>query len=286
MDCIRLTEKTLPWFLPILTEEAARALEEDPQTLAVGAVSEGTACGVLVCRFEEDLADLIYLAVSDVYRRRGAATAMLNALCRALWAEAVPVACTFSAGSEEDGLYRLFRDHPFFTVAEEEGFVCELPLEDLARPNRLTPYLGRVKNAAAYFDLPAVDRRRFRGGEHVPYLAELLDDPAIDRELSLCAGDGAGIAALLLFAREADGLELSLVWSAPGCQSTLIGLLAEAAGRIAARGDRGVLRIAAVTPESAAIVDKLFPQRAVTERFYQAVWDMELPGEEVGNDAP
>lgn len=36
------------------------------------------------------------------------------------------------------------------------------------------------------------------------------------------------------------------------------------------------LRIAAVTPASAALVDRLIPHRVVTGRFYRAVWDMEL----------
>ena len=37
----------------------------------------------------------------------------------------------------------------------------------------------------------------------------------------------------------------------------------------------GWLRIAAVTPQSAALVDKLLPQRQITARYYRAAWDIE-----------
>ena len=38
----------------------------------------------------------------------------------------------------------------------------------------------------------------------------------------------------------------------------------------------GDLRIAAVTPVSVSLVDKLLPNREVLARYYQAAWDMQL----------
>ena len=37
----------------------------------------------------------------------------------------------------------------------------------------------------------------------------------------------------------------------------------------------GWLRIAAVTPQSVALVNKLLPQRQIVAQYYRAAWDME-----------
>ena len=71
--------------------------------------------------------------------------------------------------------------------------------------------------------------------------------------------------------REQD-LELACAWCAPGGSNDLMGLLAKVCVELP---QEGVIWIAAVTPVSAAIVDKLLPDRKIVSRYYRAVWDME-----------
>ena len=69
--------------------------------------------------------------------------------------------------------------------------------------------------------------------------------------------------------------ELSCAWCRPGQEAELISLLVEAGERIP--GDRaGNLHIAAVTPTSVSIVNRLLPDRVITDCYFRAVWDMEL----------
>ena len=279
-EIIRLTESTLHWFQPILTSDWMDTLRTDAHTTALGAVQDGRACGVLIFQENGPVADIVYLTVSDDYRRQGIATAMVQFLCRYAGESVTPITCTLLAVDDDDPMLNLFRDLPTFTVTEEDGYCCTIPFEQLRQPSRLTPLRKLVRETRPFFSLPAVVRRNFRNSvtaAGIPYLREMSDDPKdYAADLCLCSLTRDSVDAALFVEPAQDGLYLSLAWCTPGKQRTLMGLLAQACAMAVSNGRQGKLHIAAVTPATVSIIDQLFPDRMITGRFYQAVWDMSL----------
>lgn len=133
-EFIRITDKTLHWFQPLLEEPLIRRLANpESGTYAIGAVEDKTACGVLVFRTGDPAAEILTLAVSPQYRRRGIARGMVEYLCRHAWATVTPVVCSFAAPDRQDPVYLFFAHLESFSVAPEEGLVCRVPLSELPR---------------------------------------------------------------------------------------------------------------------------------------------------------
>ena len=216
------------------------------------------------------MANIRFLAVAEGYRRRGIATGLIRFLCRYCYDSVTPVLCTFSAPDKTDPVYLLFAEMEDFSVAEAEGYVCQIPLSCLAGDPTLASLAERGRQPRRLFDLSAAARRSLlldlkRRG---PFYLQAGDEEALVKPLCLYTRDSEHVTAALFFSRDGTDLELSFAWSAPGGQRDLMGLLGRVAVQFSA-GSRGMLRIAAVSPASAAIVDKLLPGREITARFYQ-----------------
>ena len=278
-EYIRITENTLHWFLTLLPEQEVQAMRKERMIYAIGAVSEKTACGVLVFQIDNEIAEIRYLAVADSFRRKGIATGMIQYLCRHAWESVTPVICTFSASGYEDELYRFFRSLDTFTVTQEEGFYCTIPLAKLAS-SPLSAMGKRKVRYQEFFSLPLTVRRRFFSDmleKKIYFLREIREEEFI-KSLCLCNIAESDVkAAIFVTGKGEQGtdFELSCAWCLPGQEAQLIGLLAQAGERIPRDGD-GNLRIAAVTPTSVSIVNRLLPDRVITDYFFRAVWDMEL----------
>ncbi len=276
-EYFRITEDTLHWFLPLLPKNEEDALKRGQDIFAVGAACGRRACGILVFQTGE-IADIRYLAVAEEYRRKGIATGMVEFLCRHMWESATPVTCTFSAEDMLDPLYCLFDDMGNFSVAREEGFACRIPLAALAENKMLAPLMGKELGHPSFFSLTPLEQKNFLQKMHEQgnlYLREIKEEQYI-KPLCLCGVDGGDVkAAVFVTQEEAPDLELAFAWCGQGWQKTLIELLAQAGAQIP-RNAEGYLSIAAVTPVSAGIVEKLLPERETLGGYYRAVWDMEL----------
>ncbi|MCL1806977.1 MAG: GNAT family N-acetyltransferase [Oscillospiraceae bacterium] len=274
MECIRITKETLQWFEQLLEppypEQIARG-----EVYAAGAVADGTACGVLVFRLTDLLIDIEYIAVSDGYRRQGVGTAMLQFLCEHADKSVSPITCSFAASGKTDPLCLFFAEQENFTVNEEDGFICETAIAALGSIE--LPKVKSTLPAAPFFSLPESDRRIF--WLNLKQAGRLYGDELKAEEcvapLCLCVQSRDGIkAAVFVQAAADDGLMLSFAWCAEGAQASLVYLFGELIAAIAETGKTGKLTVAAVTPESAALTEKLLPNHEITARFYTAVWDM------------
>lgn len=281
MEYIRITDKTMKWYSGLLTGEYREKLIPGSGVYAIGAVADGVACGTLVFRISMDIAEILYIAVSDGYRRRGVATGMIDYLCEHAYRTTTPIICSFAAKDKTDPVYLLFLEHGGFTVGEETGFICRAPIADIAACAQLRAVRGRLKGATGFFSLPEAERRRFRVDLLLSDIFHLRDLDArrtsyID-PLCLCSmGDGDIDAAVFVERETDDDLSLSFAWCADGKQAKLIGLMAEAAARLESMDFGGYMYIAAVNEPSMGIANKLFPEREITQRFYGAVWDMTI----------
>lgn len=273
---IRITPETLHWFVPLLPEEERQALEQGRRVYAIGAVRDRTACGVLVFQVGAPTVEIRFLAVAEGFRRQGVARGMVEYLCRHAWEQVSPVVCIFAAKNRSDPIYLFFAGLEQFSLVQEEGFCCQVPLAGLSQNERLAALSRAQGQVRPFFSLPQAEQRKFLfqiRQNNVPFPEE-EEQRQYCKPLCLCAtGTSGAVEAAVFLAEDGEDLELTCIWCAPGRQQRLMALLARACTQLPE--GPGWLRIAAVTPQSVALVDKLLPQRQITARYYRAAWDME-----------
>lgn len=276
-QCFLISDDALPLFSPLLPDQTVKALRRQGNIFAIGAACGGQACGVLVFQLGESLCHILYLAVSPDLRRQGIGQEMVNFLCAYAMQNNLGVLCAFAAPDERSPVYRFFQERWDFTVNEDVGEICRIPLpqlEQLKLPNALPPGC-RVK---PFFQMPSDLRGRF--------LADLSD---ANREffqglegqtdqllppLCLCAADQASIRAALFCHQQEGDVSLSFLCARPGEGICLTGLLSHLRALLMRAADRvPYLWISAVTPETQKLVTVLAPQRETISRFYLASWD-------------
>lgn len=273
---IRITAETLHWFLPLLPEEEQRTLEQRTQVYAIGAVQDKTACGVLVFQVGTPTVHIRFLAVADGFRRQGIARGMVEYLCRHAWAQVSPVVCIFAAAERSDPLYLFFAQMEHFSLVQEEGFCCQVPLAGLSQQASVTALPRANGQVQSFFSLSQLEQRSFLSDlrkNDIPF-PEPEEMRQYCEPLCLCAlGAERTVEAAVFLAEDGTDLELTCVWCVPGRQRRLMDLFARICPQLPE--GPGWLRIAAVTPQSAALVDKLLPQRQIVAQYYRAAWDME-----------
>lgn len=274
-EFIRITDETLHWFSPLLSEDLCRQLTQQKSLYAIGAVEDRVACGILVFCIGKPAAEIRMLVVSPEYRRRGIARGMVQYLCRYAWDTTTPVVCSFSAPDQQDPVYLFFAQLEHFSVTLEDGMMCKVPLSELPR-SQLAALRNNSAQIRSFFSLPTVTRRQFfvQLQRQHELLWDDFDGQDCCQPLCLCATDGTNIQAAAFVSEDGMDLDLSFVWCAAGCHRQLMALLAEMSSLLPQSG--GYLRIAAVTPVSVSLVDKLLPNREILARYYQAAWDMQL----------
>lgn len=279
MECTKITGDILKWFIPLLSEPYAEAIESGT-AFAVGAADNGTACGVLVfSTAAPPVIDIEYIAVGDEFRRKGVATAMLKFLCGFAEESLSPVVCSFSASGKTDPKYLFFAEQEYFSVSEEDGFICELNAAAL-KNTKLPAVTEDSMSIVPFFSLPKPDRNAFwsklqRDGVSYPH--GIADGADCEESLCLCARGKDGIqAAVFIEDNAVEGLYLSFVWCAEniGAQKQLVSLLDRLIKIVSETKPDVKLTVAAITPASIALVNKLLPEREIIARFYSAAWDM------------
>lgn len=282
-EYMRLTRDSLPWYGGLLPAGLSRRLQAESALLALGAVENGAACGVMVVEFslfgEEEMAEILYLAVAEGRRRRGIGSGLVRFFCRYAAEELVPVRCLFSAAGKEDPAYRFFASLPDFYLSEEEGCEYAVPLAELAGAEKLMAAERCVKTPEEFCSLPLQEQKAFVQSQREAgsfYLEDLYSrrDELVPR-LCLCSRNGGRLEAAVFFLQGENGdLILDYAWCAQGRQAALISLLAQAARRICGSGAEGLLRIAAVEPQTEEIIKKLYPQSQVSARLYCAAMEL------------
>lgn len=277
---IRITDETMHWFLPLLPDSEQTALRAQAAVYAVGAVCDETACGVLVFGGTDMLLEVRYLSVAKAYQRRGIGTGMLRFLCRHAYAHDTAVSVIFAAENLSDPVYLFFASLDNFSVAREQGYVCEISYEKLVN-SRAASLTNRTMNYQSYFSLPDAVRydlqKRLRDNGF--YFLQKTDEAQCVAPLCLCAKSKGKVCAALFVTKgvTSGSLDLSLAWCDQGYEAAMVGLFSQACKEVGSyMSADGVFTVAAVTPATASLVERLLPERTVTQQFYRAAWDMEL----------
>lgn len=274
MDFFKITKSTIEWFEPIIAPEAGLRLETEPNVFAIGAVMDKAACGVLIFELENDKAEIIYIAVSNTARRKGVGTGLLNYLCEHAKETDTMVGCSFTARGKTDPLYLFFASQEGFTTTQDDGFVCEVSMKQLK--NSVAIKEKAPEDMIGFFDLDGVSQKSFfaemrEAGNYVIGNREGFIKP-----LCVCVTEAHKVTAAVFFEMYGESeLALCFAYCKSGCGAKLAGLLGESARRIVSKlPENTVISVAAVTPQSAAIVRKLLPEYTETECFFRSDWDM------------
>ena len=272
-----LPSDSIDLFSPLLPAHIQSSLRQQSNTYAIGAVCGQQACGVLVFDLGEMLCNILHLAVAPSMRRKGVGQGLVNFLCSNAKQENLGVLCSFSAPDESAPLYRFFQERWDFTVAQDTGEVCRIPLSQLEQlklprasctAGRIEPFFQMPSDLRNAFlsDLSEQNREFFQGLETQ---SQQLLPP-----LCLCAADDSSIRAAL-FCHQRDGdVILSFLCARPGNGTVLIGLLSRLRDLLIQAADRvPYLWISSVTPETQALLEAVAPQREIVSRFYLAGWD-------------
>lgn len=247
---------------------------------AIGAVKDNRICGVLVFRTDgELLIDIQYIAVSEPYRRQGIATGLLNFLCKHAEESNTAIFCTFAAVDWNEPLCRLFIRRGDFTLTEAEGYICRFPCKELSQIElNATPPVGT--RIATFYDLSERAQQRFMNEikkDSLAFSAGLYAErEQMLRPFCLCVVDAAkNVQAAFFCQKREQNVELSFAYGIPGHVHALAALFGHLRELLLSTGDQvSYLQIAAVTPQSRKLIEKLLPGREILEKFYTACWDM------------
>ena len=154
-----ISKKHASAFLPLLPEEHRASLTQKG-IYAIGAVKDKIACGILIFRSNELIANIQYLSVAESYRRQGIATGLLDFLCETAWQTGTAVLCSFSAENRDDPICRLLTRRGDFTLAETDDYICRFPCKALAKVplNAAPPAGSRIE---PFYKLPEDMQHRF-----------------------------------------------------------------------------------------------------------------------------
>lgn len=271
MDYCRITNQTLSYFAPLIPAADQKAVEQGSE-YAIGAVEDQTACGVLLFRPNDSAVDILYIAVSPHYRRRGCATGMIRWLCSYLEAECIPVFCSFIARDKENPLYLLFADMYEFTVEQQNGISCCLPVKELVN-QPLIQELPQV-NTVPFFSLPKSLQRSFQDMllQEQDFSLNLGSNRYLQKAC-LCHFVNQKIQAAIFLREVGDGdLYLEYIWRNAGHTRELLSIMSSAAKLL--QDYHGDLYFGAVNEQSQRLAEKLFPNMKTVGDFYEAAWDM------------
>jgi len=277
----RIGKQQLSAFLPLLPENQQELLRER-DVYAAGAVKDGYACGVLLFRANSLTADMLHLAVAEPYRRQGIANGLIDCLCESAWQTGTAVLATFAAADRSEPICRLLTRRGDFTIVESEDYICRIPCDTLTSvPLHAAPPAG--SRIEPFYKLPEGAQHSFLSHlreENAEFVRGLQEERRQMLEpLCLCV-TGHGTVQAAVFCQNQEGsVLLSFAYARSGHSAALVSLVSRLRELLTmAAAKVPYLYIAAVTPESRKLVEKLLPQREIVEHFYTAGWDMNTMG--------
>ncbi len=272
----QLTEAALDDFGPLFTEDALTEFKTDPEILAVGAGDEGVACAVMLIKVTEYILHITYIYVSETKRRKGIATGLLNLAQDMAFNEEKPLLAYFSAGSEDEAIYRLFRTSDAFAVSETGDRIYRSSMDALANAKKWLSEKDVKYVVTRFLELPEQERESFlqkcsRKNEAYidPYEKDFLP------VLCLAAKDADEIKAAVFITQTGDEISVRYVYSEnPMALRKLFGEAASAASKLSDKIK--TIKIATVNDESEKMLKKVFPGAEQVGAFYVASMDLSV----------
>lgn len=209
MRTLKLTPQNIPFFESYLSEDEKTRLETG-QVEALGAVVGISPCAIALFTVKAGEALLEKVYVEEDFRRRGAATGLLELIGKR-FPRLYRMSCSYQENRypEFNSLLKNRQDfffeeesHPVYVVRKEEADSIDLPGGDV----EISEFFRMEESAMRKWM-----QTQMREGEEE--IDNLLTGHAWEKEACLCHGDGVDIDACLLTERTEEGLRLYFAYS-------------------------------------------------------------------------
>ena len=280
-----ISKKNYGYYECILPEYYRTTFRRTPQMQAVGAAFRGRAAGILLFTEDWDLhfCRVHYIAVSPDFRRRGIAREMLVRLARAAYEEVLYTTAAFLAQDMHDPVYRLFSTCGEFTIVEREDAVYSAGKDELKEAMKKLSLIhaGKKKPKGLLLSACPKDLLNRIVGElgreefDIPMLLERAD-PNLSQ---LTLDKNGNLKALILTEDLYDEnvFLLSFGWTRNDPVAFMQLLMHVFADLYKAMDDISQLQITAVDENVKEIMNKLFLDKTVVSRLYEAAYNGEDP---------
>ncbi|MBQ8147925.1 MAG: GNAT family N-acetyltransferase [Lachnospiraceae bacterium] len=209
MEIIRITDKNYESFVSFMDTESVARITVHKNVIAMGAVEDNRACGIIVVGFRENMAVIHDLYVHSAHRRKGIATELLIAAAElAEDFETDGYDVTFVENLEADNGLKPFFEACEFQLEKLEAQGCyAFSLRDIRQHGTLKAQKSeRVKS---YSELSKMERNSLLE-EPLSYMQEFMMKEDIEPDVSCFLTENEKIDACCVFIRQND--ELSLAW--------------------------------------------------------------------------
>lgn len=272
----QINNESLEYFQPLLTERCKREFLSDPNILAVGAVEQKEACGIMLIHVTIDSLYLTYIYVDEYYRRNGIGTELLTLAKRMAFKNDKLLMIPFCAQDQEEGIYRFFRTDPALALEETGEYVYRVPVDSLqAVKDQLPKKKGRYETVP--FETLTTDEKNgfFKKCEEECVRYYDLYSPDYISPLCLAAKKDDKISAVILTKRGSSEDEILLDYVYGHDFQVLADLLRDALEAAADLPKKvRYLKAVSVNEESKRLVDSLLPTAEKTGTFYMASLDI------------
>ena len=274
-ELIQITDQSLGLFEPLFDEASQRTFLTDPDILAVGAVDQKEASGLMLLKVQTFSMTMTRLIVTPGHRRRGIGRELLVFAKDLARRNDRILFAPFYAESEEDELYLLFRTDPALSLEETGEGVYRAPISALSKilerlPEKDGNYQVEPLSALSEGEMNAMMIRcKEEGADYFdPYDRDYL------APLCLCARKNKAVEALLLTKRGnvEDELLLACVYSRS--PMALADVLKKAISvALTLPEEIRYFRFASLDEKAKKIADKLLPAAEKVGSTYMAMLD-------------
>ncbi len=279
-EYLKITERTYAWFETLFSREQKEAFLNDRNLFAIGAVFSGIACGRLIFRNTGSYIQIIDIFVHERFRNYGLGRGMLRFLLKYAFREKIPVIAYFSDVEGDERIKRFLNKDRLFSIKKVGGFYCRTRSADVKVKELLDLNKKHSKDFSVHMfsslspeTKKAFFERRYAAGD---YMAREAYGKKRLRRFCLYASKGRKINAVVFASLRPDkNIELDYLWGRKGAASSAIFLLSEEIKRVIKSKKDLYIYIAAVSPVTEKIVERLLPKREILKRYYRAIFDQE-----------
>lgn len=270
---VRLDKTVFPAAAHLLTMSEQEQLRGRHALAGVAAFSGPVCVGVGLFTITQAALLLERLMVVPSYRRQGAASSILDALCRLAKNSGKRLVVPFAATGQGDPFYRLLASQRSLYIQRQDGFEARIEREDALQAYKRL----HAKNEPAPEMLFSQPRARLQAfgvvvSSDFPSVgAELCSGAeSFRRDLCTCRVSKGVVRAACLIGQSADGISLRLLYASGGNGALAAGTLVDAMRLTFEKTNEPFFTTVVTTGAAERLLEKLCPSYAVSRRLFIA----------------
>lgn len=282
---IILDGKTISFFEKLMTEQSVNMLRKQEDFFAIGAISDDTACGYMICETTEEGYIIHDIFVHPDFRRRGIGRGLVENLIYIAYPLMEDIDCYFIE-KEDDSLRLLLESMNLFEIeCDESTGTYEVSLDDLSKSPFLKPFKGMtaIENSCLdfYNDFLPMERKSFIAGNPSIKTTAVNISPDKDDITKYCfiATDSSksDMVAYIKVNDGGDSLHIEGLWYKQGHEKNLMAMLIRTLQMAVEDGNYKTVRTCVVDDNVLEFFKRFAPGAKQLGQGYSAWWNYKLP---------